>query len=393
MRSPVFIIFDIGKTNKKFLLFSSNGKVVLENNIQIPEIKDEDGYPCDDIITMTQWIKLSINEIKSNKSYTIKGIYYSAYGATLVYLDQFGNPIEPVYNYLKPYNESTKILFETKYGPLNILSLETSSPYLGNLNAGLQLFRIKYENPKLFSKIRWALHLPQYLHYIITGKINSEITSIGCHTMLWDFKKNNYHSWVINEGLNKFFPPIVPNAGLHDSTAALIPYLNCINEPFILISTGTWCISLNPFNQTSLTNEELNNDTLFYLSPSGKPIKASRIFLGKKFELEMESLNKSSIDGTEYKIKYENIINEIVEQQIKSTNLILNNTQVKNIYVDGGFSNNLNFINGLVSAYPDFHIFSAKVPQASAIGALLSIKNFNQLNYQNNYFVKTIQHS
>jgi len=107
----------------------------------------------------------------------------------------------------------------------------------------------------------------------------------------------------------------------------------------------------------------------------------------------MESLNKSSIDGTEYKIKYENIINEIVEQQIKSTNLILNNTQVKNIYVDGGFSNNLNFINGLVSAYPDFHIFSAKVPQASAIGALLSIKNFNQLNYQNNYFVKTIQHS
>ena len=39
---------------------------------------------------------------------------------------------------------------------------------------------------------------------------------------------------------------IAVGAGLHDSSAALIPYLSAFREPFILLSPGTWCISLNP---------------------------------------------------------------------------------------------------------------------------------------------------
>ena len=54
--------------------------------------------------------------------------------------------------------------------------------------------------------------------------------------------------------------------GLHDSSAALIPYLMNFKEPFVLISTGTWCISLNPFNEAPLTKEELKSDCLSYMS-------------------------------------------------------------------------------------------------------------------------------
>ncbi|MEI9908230.1 MAG: hypothetical protein WDO71_00265 [Bacteroidota bacterium] len=66
---------------------------------------------------------------------------------------------------------------------------------------------------------------------------------------------------------------IAVGAGLHDSSAALIPYLSSFQEPFILLSTGTWCISLNPFNHSQLSDYELDKDCLCYLSYEGKPVK------------------------------------------------------------------------------------------------------------------------
>jgi hypothetical protein len=37
--------------------------------------------------------------------------------------------------------------------------------------------------------------------------------------------------------------PLKVGTGLHDNSAALIPYLGTFQEPFALISTSTWCIS------------------------------------------------------------------------------------------------------------------------------------------------------
>jgi sugar (pentulose or hexulose) kinase len=137
------------------------------------------------------------------------------------------------------------------------------------------LYRIKHESPEVYKRIKYSLHLPQYISYLITGKTYSEITSIGSHTLLWDFIKNNYHDWVLKEGIDKKFPAImksnagilveagdgkekiVAGSGLHDSSAALIPYLASFSDSFILISTGTWCISLNPFNASPLTDNDL----------------------------------------------------------------------------------------------------------------------------------------
>ena len=126
---------------------------------------------------------------------------------------------------------------------------------MGNLNSGMQLYRVKHD--ELFKHIKYALHLPQYLSFILCSSLQSDITSIGCHTNLWNFQQNKYHDWVSKEGILEKLAPIeksnaivgnagkeVPaGAGLHDSSAALIPYLISFNDPFILLSTGTWCIS------------------------------------------------------------------------------------------------------------------------------------------------------
>ena len=118
------------------------------------------------------------------------------------------NVIPPLYNYLKPYSPELQKQFYDEYGGKNVVVRQTASPALGNLNSGMQLYRLKYEKPETFKKIKWALHLPQYLSFVLSSAINSDITSIGCHTHLWDFQNNKYHKWVIQEGIDKKLPAI-----------------------------------------------------------------------------------------------------------------------------------------------------------------------------------------
>ena len=54
---PVIAIFDVGKTNKKLLLFDEQYKLVYEESKQLLETKDEDGFPCEDVNALTEWVK------------------------------------------------------------------------------------------------------------------------------------------------------------------------------------------------------------------------------------------------------------------------------------------------------------------------------------------------
>ena len=273
---PVIAIFDIGKTNKKFFLLDEAYNIVLERSESFDEIVDEDGDNCDDVNLLTHWVIDTLTEVLLIKKFDVKAINFSAYGASFVYIDEMGNVIAPLYSYLKIYPEQFKNDFYKIYGGEEKVSCETASPVLGSLNSGMQLYRMMKEKPALYSQIKYALHLPQYISYLITKQACSDITSIGSHTQLWNFQTNSYHQWVKEEGIEKKLAPVLPSnqavetvfsnkklkagTGLHDSSAALIPYLAVFIEPFILLSTGTWCISLNPFNKTPLTNDELKQD-------------------------------------------------------------------------------------------------------------------------------------
>ncbi len=369
--TDVILIFDIGKTNKKILLFNKQYQLVYEEEVQFSEIQDEQGDACENIEALTLWIKTSIQKLKSDHRFKISAIHYSAYGASFVYLNESGEIVAPLYNYLKPYKESTREIFEKKYGSISNLCLQTASPDLGNLNSGLQIFRLKLEQPEIFKKIKWALHLPQYIHYIVTGEFATDITSIGCHTFLWNFTTQSYHDWVIQEGIDKLFAPLKQKVGLHDSSAALIPYFDAFESPFILLSTGTWCISLNPFNDSPLTDQELEKDALCYLSFQGKPVKAARLFAGNMHAEEVSKLKTLQLPALEYEKAYAVLMRKIVELQVASTNLILKGTTVKRIFVDGGFSKNEYYMNGLANAFPNIEVYAATIPQASAIGAAL----------------------
>ena len=57
MPQDVIAIFDIGKTNKKFLLFDADLKLVHQDEQKFAEIMDEDGFPCDDMDKIESWMK------------------------------------------------------------------------------------------------------------------------------------------------------------------------------------------------------------------------------------------------------------------------------------------------------------------------------------------------
>ena len=431
MPVPAIAIFDIGKTNKKLFLFNEAYQIVFEKSSHFQETVDDDGDPCEDINSLQAFVQDGLRDVLANTDFRIRAVNASAYGASFVYLDSSGKNIGHLYNYLKPYPPQLRKKFYDTYGGESLFSFQTASPVLGSLNSAMQLYRIKYEKPDLFSAIKYALHLPQYISYLISGKTFSEITSIGCHTNLWNFQNMHYHHWVNREGLLQKFPEIAPSdmvvqppsgaycagIGLHDSSAALIPYLVCFREQFVLLSTGTWAISLNPFNTMALTKLELECDCLCYLQYKGSPVKASRLFAGHYHDEQVERIashfaqpkdkffkvrfDKTVLENIDLSFDpnaapgavlnelrfatrdlssfrddieaYHQLIFDLVVQQYASTQLVAKGSGVKKIFVDGGFSNNEVYMNLLASFFAGMEVYASSIPQATAIGAALAI--------------------
>jgi L-fuculokinase len=447
VQQSVIAVFDIGKTNKKVFLIDEQYQVVWENAINLDEIEDEDGFPCENVQDLSDWVINNYHLITQLTEYAIKAVNFSAYGASFVHLDSGYKVCSHLYNYLKPFPSDLQHQFYQEYDPNGNFAIETSSPVLGNLNSGMQLYYLKYKKPEHFQRIKYSLHLPQYLSFLIGNQIYSEITSIGCHTNLWDFNKNQYHSWVEEEGFSSILPPIhkqhyfinsknnaeikYVGTGLHDSSAALAPYLISCKQPFVLISTGTWCISLNPFNHSVLTKDELEMDCLCYLTYEGKPVKSSRLFAGNEHEIEVKRLSihynkpidyfknigfdaeifdtlklaesnvgwnaqdkmtkesrfktRDLINFETYEMAYHQLMIDLVEQQVFSTQLVIQDTQVQHLYVDGGFSKNEIYMSLLAIAFPKLKVFASIVSQASSIGAALIIhKTWNSKPIPNN---------
>ena len=207
----VIAIFDIGKTNKKLFLFDEQYKIVWEQSDVCAQTVDEDGEPCEDIQQLTEWAYRSLAAITALTDVHIKAINFSAYGASFVYIGADGKPIAPLYNYLKAYPRLLRDKFYETYGGETTFSMLTASPVLESLNSGMQLYRVKQQQPGLFSNIGFALHLPQYFSFLLTGHACSDITSIGCHTNLWNFPQGHYHEWVYREGVIDKLAPILPS--------------------------------------------------------------------------------------------------------------------------------------------------------------------------------------
>jgi len=432
MKKDVIAIFDIGKTHKKILLFDSMLKLVFQTEEKFAEITDEEGFACDDIAKIETWMIESVSEFQAGSEFNLKAINFATYGASLAYLDAKGEQITPIYNYLKPMPDGVLSGFYEKYGGEAEFSRRTASPSLGMLNSGLQILWLKKQKPELYSNVSQVLHFPQYLSYVFSKRICAEYTSIGCHTALWDFDKHSYHSWLANENIH--LPAAVSNEeanetvingqkiqvgiGIHDSSSSLVPYLKNSANPFILISTGTWCIFMNPFNDESLTAEQLKKDGLCYMSTRQKQVKSARLFMGHIHDVNSDRIathfgvnadyfksvkaNESLIlkllrkrvffihgipadyvDSTvdlsafnSYEEAYHQIIIDLTYQCLDSLELVVpKKDSTRSIYVTGGFARNEIFVRLLAALLPWKSVFTSEIDNATALGAAIILWN------------------
>lgn len=422
----VYLIFDVGKTHKKVLLFDLAYRVVLEESSQFPTIRDEDGFEADDIDYISNWLKQKITDFSKDPSWNILGINFAAYGAALVHLDAENQPITPLYSYLRPVEPHIQEEFLNIFGGRDKFAKDTSSTPMGMLNAGFQLFWLKYHKAETFRKIHHSLFLPQYLSFLVTGNHFTDLTSLGCHTGLWDFGKNDYHSWVYNEWMQNVLAPIrqdpiagfieirgkqVPvGVGLHDSSASLLPYLYMSEEAFILLSTGTWAITLNPFNVSPLTREELASDVLAYMLPNGQPVKSARLLMGVEHDLHVLKIAKNFYlpshfhEQMKWDEKIYNEISQIPDNFILSgkgiwnfevygnghyayyglmrglLNILVSSFRmvdvppISTVFVDGGFARNPVFMQMLKKKLPGKRFITTTVPEATAFGSLIYMR-------------------
>lgn len=436
----VIAIFDVGKINKNLFLLNRDYEIVHSESKVFKEIPDDDSFPSEDLESISRWIKVTFRDAFKLTRFNIEGLNFTTYGSAYVNIADNGKPITPLYNYLKPYPEDLLKEFFTKYGSQETITRQTASPALGFLNAGLQLFWLKYRKPELFKQIKYSLHFPQYLSYLFTGKTYSEITSIGCHTTLWDFEKQHPHDWVYKEKLMSLFPPLINTfntvkiryksrqipcgIGVHDSSAALIPYQLRFEEPFILVSTGTWSITLNPYSDEPLSFEELSRDCLSYINYKNQPVRASRLFLGKEhsyqrdriaahFRKDKEYDNSLKFDpdlirklirennvykkffpemmvGTgpypkrfmrkadlklfdNFEEAYHQLMLDLISMQATSIELARGNSKIKKIFLAGRFCRNEIFVKLLASRFPEIEVYTPEHSSVTPLGAAITM--------------------
>lgn len=429
MKNTAIAIFDIGKTNKKFFIFDSSWNILHEEEQRFEETTDDEGFACDDVDRIASWMKERLSKaIKEIPE--INSVNFTTYGASLAYLDADGNRIAPVYNYLKDMPEDVMNGFYESNGGMEEFCRQTASPALGMLNSGLQIRWLKRKKPHVFSKVATILHFPQYLSYLFTQKTLSEYTSIGCHTAMWDYDHNHYHPWLQKEGIHLPEPvsnkhtvnihfqghPLKVGVGIHDSSASLIPYFCATDDKFILISTGTWFIFMNPFNEEPLTSEQLKKDTLCYLSVKQKQVKSSRLFLGyqhdaylkelngyfntptnhyKEIQPNNDLINKMFRENKQVFFKentpdevvnftpglhhfrsfeetYHQLMYDLVDRSMEALSLVSTPSDGTNkLFISGGFAHNKLFIKLLTLHMPEKEIQASDFNNATALGAAM----------------------
>jgi len=309
--TPVYLVIDIGKTNKKILVYDKNLKIQFIRKTQIGTYL-HDELDVEDVAAIERWLISQLAEL--SRIYHITGISISTHGAMAVCVGDDGLPCVPPLAYTNEITKEIRDDFYNTMGTVGALQEETATAEIKPLvNVGKLLWYAKQLYPREFERIVHVLFYPQYFGFRLTGRVAADITSIGAHTYLWNFKLANWSDMVGKLGLIDKLPqhPLVPfesigtistvvseltglptdtpvTAGVHDSNASLIPYLIKKGNGFVLNSTGTWCVAMHPQEEITFTEEERGNLVYYNLSYRSQPVKTSIVMAGLEYETWLE---------------------------------------------------------------------------------------------------------
>jgi sugar (pentulose or hexulose) kinase len=295
-------ILDIGKTNVKGFVLDQTGTSVWQRSMQNTSAL-QSGYRAIDVAAIEQWLISTLSSAAAE--FQISAVNVSTHGACAVLLDESGQLVLPVMDYEDTSVEACERHYK-KYRPD---FSRTCSPALSaGLNLGKQLYWLKSEFPDRFAQAATVLFYPQYWVWRLSGNLVTEITSLGCHTDLWDLVEGDYSSLCDELEIRSKFPPLIKAwdqagtavgplareaglpadckifAGVHDSNASFARYLKLNHSAaFTLVTTGTWIISMNTGSDLDSLIE--SKDMLANLNILGLPVACARYMGGREFDI------------------------------------------------------------------------------------------------------------
>jgi sugar (pentulose or hexulose) kinase len=295
--SQTVAVLDIGKTNVKLALFDQ-GRLLWEKSAP-NRVLPGPPYPHEDVDGAWAFFIDALSEAR--RAHEIAALIPTAHGAAGALIGA-SDLAAPVMDYEFPDIEE----IEADYARIRPPFSESLSPKVpAGLNLGRQLAYQKWRCPDLFARAKHVVGYPQYWAWRLTGVAALEVTSLGSHTDLWAPRRGDVSSLVRALGIESLFPrlrpafeplgPIKPDiaditglapdtqvfCGIHDSNAALLPYLVTRQAPFTVLSTGTWvillCVGLSP------DRLDPRDDTLANVDALGRPSASGRFMGGREY--------------------------------------------------------------------------------------------------------------
>lgn len=302
-RPAVIVVLDIGKTNIKLGALTLQGGHCLRtlrraNGVETGVL----GYPQVDVEGIWQWLLEGLAQLAQH--YQIARIGITTHGATVACV----NPAQGEEGLVLPILDYEHVLEgNDAYRSLRPDFDETLSPALtAGLNLAAQLHWLAQQFPQLFADCRALLMYPQYWGWRLSGVLAGERTSLGCHTDLWNPSRNDYSSLLDRLGWRALMPEILPTGavlgalkpalaaqlgigedclvlnGIHDSNASLVPHLQRRQQPFTVISSGTWTVMCGVGGE--LAHLDRHADMLCNVDAFGAAVPCIRFMGGREWE-------------------------------------------------------------------------------------------------------------
>lgn len=302
-----FIVIDLGKTLSKVSLWSAEGHM-LDRQIRPTESPVVDDIRRLDADGIAVWL---VEALSAYAGRDIGFIIPVGHGAGVVALD-LNKPAFLPLDYEQALPPEIAAAYRGSRDPFAV----TGSPCLPDgLNLGAQIYwldRLYPEKMQAATLVPWA----QYWAWFLSGIAVSEVSSLGCHTDLWNPSTADFSPLARREGWSERFAPLAKAsdvvgtllpalaestglppktrilAGLHDSNAALLAARSfpmiAANESTIL-STGTWFVAMRlaaaPLRADALPEDR---DTLVNVDVYGKAVPSARFMGGREIESIIE---------------------------------------------------------------------------------------------------------
>lgn len=306
MKGRATIVLDVGKTLAKLSLWSSEGALI-ERRVRANARIDTGAYAALDAAGIEAWVAEVLRDFA--KLADVGAIVPVGHGAAAAIVRGGRLACPPL-----DYEDAMPAGLRDTYKAERDAFTDTGSPLLPDgLNLGAQLFRLEALDPELAQGTQilpWA----QYWSWLLSGVAASEMTSLGCHTDLWNpltgtpSKLAERRGWAQRlapvRGAGDILGTLTPawaqrtglpadteiHCGLHDSNAALLAargFAEIADTESTVLSTGTWFVAMrSPKDAASMDISRLDEDRdcLINVDAYGKPIPSARFMGGREIE-------------------------------------------------------------------------------------------------------------